>query len=121
MDSKSRCPVITVDPDKGIKHSDDEPKKTLKTFRSTFNAQEQLEHKNAPFFGVNLGIDEYGGTINVGDEVEVIKKSQNSWHLLPIFMLFPLPILAMFYDREQSDVLSILQSSFSMICNKARF
>ena len=55
MVSKSRCPVITVDPDKGIKHSDDEPKKTLKTFRSTFNAQEQLEHKNAPFFGVNLG------------------------------------------------------------------
>ena len=77
--------------------------------------------KGKTLLGVDHPIDEYGGTINVGDEVKAIKKSQNSWHLLPIFMLFPLPILAMFYDREQSDVLSILQSSFSMICNKAKF
>ena len=90
-------------------------------FRFYNHLSQFLNFETNALFGVNLGIDEYGGTINVGDKVEVIKKSQNSWHLLPIFMLFPLTILAMFYDREQSHVLSILQSSFSMICNKARF
>ena len=103
----------------GIKHSDDEPKKTLKTFRNSMNPNEQLLSKNAPFFGVNLGIDEYGGIINVGDQVEVIKKStKNMWHLMPVFLLFPLPFLAMFIDHEDNSSLEFIQSQLLSLYNK---
>ena len=104
---------------KGIKHSDDEPEKTLKTFRSTTNPEEQSLSKNAPFFGVNLGIDEYGGTINIGDHFEVIKKStKNMWHMMPVFLLFPLPFMAMFFDHEENDVIEFLQSHFLSLYDK---
>ena len=87
-----RCPAITVDADKGVRHTEAEPLKTLKTFRSTLDPREQNVHKNAPFFGINLGIDEFGGIINVEDDVYVIKKEEKAF-LWPYLILFPLPIL----------------------------
>ena len=90
-----RCPFIAVDAKEGKRHQDMEPLKTLKTFRASVLPEQQKVHKNAPFFGLNLGIEETGGTINVDDEIQVIKRCRNP-SLLPILVLLNLPILAMF-------------------------
>ena len=52
----------------GEKHREGEPLKTLKTFRSSLDETERKEYGNAPFFGVNLGV-EAEGEISVGDKV----------------------------------------------------
>jgi len=64
----TRCNYTTIDPATGEKHSEGEPLKTLKTFRSTLDETERKEYGSSPFFGVNLGV-ESGGEISVGDKV----------------------------------------------------
>ena len=62
--------------------------------------REKEEYGNSPFFGINLGIDNYGGSINVGDKIFVIKKGRNI-SLLPCLILFPLPIVFMFLWKRK--------------------
>lgn len=60
----SRCVFTTIDPDTGIKHPDKEPLRTLSTYRR--------KGKSVVYFGQNL-IPRSGGTIRVGDAVEVLE------------------------------------------------
>ena len=48
----TRCTFTTVIPDKGVKHSNSEPLRTLREYR----VNEQLRHlyKDTPLFGINL-------------------------------------------------------------------
>ena len=94
-----RCPAINIDADKGARHLESEPLKTLKRFRASLDSREQKIHRNSPFFGINLGIDEFGGQINVNDEVFVIKKEMKAF-LWPYFLLFPLPVALMFFSQK---------------------
>ncbi|MFL6375045.1 MAG: MOSC domain-containing protein [Pyrinomonadaceae bacterium] len=63
----ARCPIPTIDQSTGVRHSS-EPTKTLSTFR-----QVRRNGKNKILFGQNLIADEAGGTVRVGDEVEVLE------------------------------------------------
>ena len=62
----ARCPIPTIDQETGVRHSS-EPTRTLATFR-----QVRRKDKNKILFGQNLIADEGGGTVRVGDEVEVV-------------------------------------------------
>jgi uncharacterized protein YcbX len=66
----TRCKTITIDPKTGKFHSHGEPLKTLKQIRSSPNPEERKVYGDAPFFGINLGVD-ICGTIKVGDKVFV--------------------------------------------------
>ena len=56
--------------------------------------REKEEYGNSPFFGINLGIDDFGGEINVGDKIFVIcENPKTSWMIY--LMLIPVPIVAM--------------------------
>ena len=61
-------------------------------FRTSLDPREKEEYQNSPFFGINLGIDNHGGSVNVGDKVFAIKNNEKS-SLMPCLLLFPLPIL----------------------------
>lgn len=63
----ARCPIPTIDQETGERHSS-EPTKTLATFRQVRRAG-----KNKILFGQNLIADEAGGTVRVGDDVEVLE------------------------------------------------
>ena len=63
-------------------------------FRTSLDPREKEEYQNSPFFGINLGIDNHGGSVNVGDKVFAIKNNEKS-SLMPCLLLFPLPILLM--------------------------
>ena len=63
----ARCPIPTIDQETGARHSS-EPTRTLSTFRQVRRAG-----KNKILFGQNLIADEPGGTVRVGDEVEVLE------------------------------------------------
>jgi len=58
----SRCVFTTIDPDTGRKHPDKEPLRTLSTYRR--------RPEGGVYFGQNL-IPRSGGTIRIGDPVEV--------------------------------------------------
>ncbi len=58
----TRCALTTVDPDTGIKHVDQEPLRTLATYR---------KRGNGVVFGRNL-IPRSGGSVRVGDVVELL-------------------------------------------------
>ncbi|KAJ6218497.1 hypothetical protein RDWZM_009654 [Blomia tropicalis] len=61
-----RCTLTTVNPDKGVKHPNMEPLRTLKSYRII----EETKHlyKDAPLFGVNLVAQNFG-TIKLNDEM----------------------------------------------------
>ena len=63
----ARCPIPTIDQVTGVRHSS-EPTKTLATFRKV-----RRGGKNKILFGQNLIADAAGGTLRVGDEVEVLE------------------------------------------------
>ncbi len=60
----SRCVFTTVDPETGTRSADGEPLRTLGTYR---------QGEGGIYFGQNL-IPRSGGTIRVGDEVEVLER-----------------------------------------------
>ena len=62
--------------------------------------REKEEYGNSPFFGINLGIDNYGGSINVGDKIFVIQKPKSN-SFLTYWILFPLPIAFMFLWKRK--------------------
>ncbi len=93
-----RCPFIAVDPDEGTRNLQNEPLKTMKTFRASLNPRQKELTKGAPFFGLNLGIDQIGGTLTVEDDIFVIYRYPDAI-LMPMMLLFPLPILAMFVSN----------------------
>jgi uncharacterized protein YcbX len=64
----ARCPIPTIDQETGERHSS-EPTRTLATFRTVRRAG-----KNKILFGQNLIADEEGGTLHVGDEVQVLER-----------------------------------------------
>ncbi|OTF72083.1 hypothetical protein BLA29_005518 [Euroglyphus maynei] len=61
-----RCVMTTVIPEKGVLHSENEPLKTLKTYRIDKKWDEK-----APLFGINL-IPKEDGKIFIGDQLEII-------------------------------------------------
>ena len=69
-------------------------------FRTSLDPREKEEYQNSPFFGINLGIDDHGGSVNVGDKVFAIKNNDKS-SLIPCLLLFPLPILLMFIWKRK--------------------
>ena len=69
-------------------------------FRTSLDPREKEEYQNSPFFGINLGIDNHGGSVNVGDKVFAIKNNEKS-SLMPCLLLFPLPILLMFIWKRK--------------------
>jgi uncharacterized protein YcbX len=64
----ARCPIPTIDQETGERRSS-EPTRTLATFRTVRRAG-----KNKILFGQNLIADEPGGTLHVGDEVQVLER-----------------------------------------------
>jgi len=95
-----RCVFTTVNPHDGSRDPNGEPLKTLKSFRTSLDPREKEEYQNSPFFGINLGIDNHGGSVNVGDKVFAIKNNDKS-SLMPCLLLFPLPILLMFIWKRK--------------------
>ncbi len=66
--------------------------------RSSLTSVEKEEYGNSPFFGINLGIDEWGGQVSVNDDVYVIlnkKSSFWSFSMMTSLLLFPIPVIAM--------------------------
>jgi len=65
----TRCLLTTVDPEKGIKSADQEPLKTLKTYRMN----KEL-YGLSPMFGVNATVDLIGEDplIKIGDKIQCI-------------------------------------------------
>ena len=73
----TRCIFTTVDPDKGEKRKDGEPLKTLKEIRVSSDPEVREAHNGAPYYGIFLGINHTGETINQEDDVKVIRQSKN--------------------------------------------
>lgn len=92
----ARCVFTTVDPEDGSRNPNGEPLKTLKRFRASLDPRELEEYGNSPFFGINLGIDQVGGEVKVGDPVYVIQQT-SGLPAFPFLFLFPLPIALMFF------------------------
>ncbi|CAD5123407.1 DgyrCDS11758 [Dimorphilus gyrociliatus] len=65
----TRCPMTTLDPQKGKLREDGEPLKTLQTFRT-----KPEEYGNKTMFGLNV-LTKRSGKITVGDAVYVIRTS----------------------------------------------
>lgn len=66
----TRCVLTTVDPDSGEKNKDQEPLKTLKTYRKVPTPEQYALHGNAPVLGMFMGVREgVNGIIRIGDEV----------------------------------------------------
>ncbi|XP_070565573.1 mitochondrial amidoxime-reducing component 1-like [Ptychodera flava] len=65
-----RCKVTTVDPDTGKFSNNNDPMKTLKTYRMCKPEDKALYH-DAPLFGVHLAIDQQG-TVTKGDTVYAV-------------------------------------------------
>jgi len=63
----ARCPIPTIDQETGERHSS-EPTRTLAEFRMV-----RRRGKNKILFGQNLIADVAGGTVHLGDEVEVLE------------------------------------------------
>ena len=74
------------------------PNLPINVCRSSLDSREKDEYGNSPFFGINLGIDDFGGKINVGDQVYVISEPKKSYMIY--LLLIPLPIIAMFYVKK---------------------
>ncbi len=78
----TRCQFTTVDPERGVKHSDGEPYKTLMTYRTAGDREQRAFYGAKPFFGVNLGLEDGndGLIIRVGDRVSVQYDKINKHH-----------------------------------------
>jgi len=65
----TRCTFTTVIPDKGVKHPNGEPLRTLRQYR----VKEESKHLygDSPLFGVNL-VAHKEGTLKLGDEINLI-------------------------------------------------
>ena len=68
----TRCIFVNVDPETGTKDPGGEPLKTLRSYRSPENQKQKDAWGNAPYFGINLGLD-VEGEIKVGDRVWVLR------------------------------------------------
>ena len=77
----TRCIFTTVDPEKGEKRKDGEPLKTLKEIRVSSDPEVREAHNSlpygGPYYGILLGVNDTGETINLEDEVKVIRQSKN--------------------------------------------
>ncbi|XP_041353379.1 mitochondrial amidoxime reducing component 2-like [Gigantopelta aegis] len=67
LDYCTRCTMTTVDPELGVKSSDGEPLKTLKSFRCF------APYGTFPCFGVNATVD-VTGPVRIGDPVYAIQR-----------------------------------------------
>jgi len=66
----TRCIFTTVDPHTGLADKKMEPLKTLRTFRTSADADVLAALGDSPFFGVNLALEgDLGASIRVGDDV----------------------------------------------------
>ena len=63
----TRCLLTTVDPLKGVKDPEQEPLKTLKTFRTNKEV-----YGTSPMFGINIAPNNQGKYICVGDPINEI-------------------------------------------------
>ena len=72
----NRCAAITVNPETGVKDPNQEPLKTLRSFRlidptvSEIEARRRKGIGESPLFAVNYSLDKTG-MVNVGDPVYV--------------------------------------------------
>ena len=60
----------------GKKRTDGEPYTTLREIRRSTDPEVRKAHNNRPYYGILLGVDHPGGTINLGDQVLVIRRNQ---------------------------------------------
>ncbi|CAF1647920.1 unnamed protein product [Didymodactylos carnosus] len=67
----TRCLLPTVDQETGIRDPDQQPWKTLKTYRLKPELYSVFSH-----FGIRLASDT-NGIIRVGDEIEILKENKN--------------------------------------------